>query len=65
MVSIMAERQIRYYKPNVGALSGKIGKSILETIKNTPRPDRTKLKTESDKVMKEARKEAIRCQSNT
>lgn len=29
-------------------LSGPIGRSILNTIKNTPRPDRTKLREEAD-----------------
>lgn len=43
---------IAYYKPNVGALRGKIGKSIIETIMNTPKPDRTKLHEEAEKCRK-------------
>lgn len=33
-----------YYKPNIGALRGKVGKSILETIMNTPKPDLSELR---------------------
>ncbi len=36
-------KSIRYYKPNIGALRGKIGLSIIETIKNAHTPDFTEL----------------------
>ncbi len=37
-------KEVHYYKPYMGALSGKVGESIIETILNTPKPDRTELK---------------------
>lgn len=36
----------------MGALHGKIGKSIIETIRNTPRPDHSKLDREADEYLK-------------
>lgn len=36
-------RELRFYKPNMANLHGRIGRSILETIRNTPKPDRTEL----------------------
>jgi hypothetical protein len=35
-----------YYVPNMAALRGRSGRAIFETIKNTPAPDRTKLREE-------------------
>lgn len=50
-VTIMKkEHEIRYVKPNIGALHGRIGRSILETIRNTPRPDRTDLEKRADEA---------------
>ena len=43
VIQMAKPKKVRYYKPYMGALSGKIGKSIIETILNTPRPDRTEL----------------------
>jgi len=37
-----------YSKPNMANLKGPIGRSIIETIKNTSKPDRTKLRREAD-----------------
>ena len=37
-----------YSKPNMANLRGPIGRSIIETIKNAPRPDRTRLREEAD-----------------
>jgi len=37
-----------YSKPNMANLRGPVGRSIIETIKNTPKPDRTKLRKEAD-----------------
>ena len=37
------KREIRYVKPNIGALHGKVGQSIIETIMNAQRPDHTEL----------------------
>lgn len=39
---IMAE--IRYVKPNMTNLRGRLGKSILHTLKNAPAPDLTEQK---------------------
>lgn len=36
-------REPRFYKPNMANLHGRIGRSILETICNTPKPDRAEL----------------------
>ena len=44
-------KEINYYKPNMGALRGKIGQSIIETILNTPKPDHTNLKREADEYL--------------
>lgn len=40
-----------YYKPNMSNLQGKVGKSIIETIKNTPpaQKDDTRRKVEEYK----------------
>ncbi len=46
-------KEVRYYKPYMGALSGWIGKSIIETILNTPKPDRTELNKKADECMAE------------
>jgi hypothetical protein len=48
----MKKHEIRYIKPNIGSLKGSIGKSILETIRNTPRSDRTRLNMIADDVQK-------------
>ncbi|MCR4568518.1 MAG: hypothetical protein K5769_10725 [Pseudobutyrivibrio sp.] len=49
-----------YTKPNIGNLKGKIGKSILETVRNTPIPDRTNLEAEvrelENKIMADRKK---------
>ncbi|MCR5606446.1 MAG: hypothetical protein K6F69_06500 [Treponema sp.] len=39
-------KTITYTKPSIGNLKGKIGRSIIETVRNTPIPDRTKLENE-------------------
>lgn len=48
-VILMAKpKEVHYYKPYMAALHGKIGESIIETILNTPKPDRTELKKKAD-----------------
>ncbi len=37
-----------YYRPNMANLKGPVGRSIIETIKNTPKPDCSKLRKEAD-----------------
>ena len=37
-------------KPNIGALKGRIGMSIIETIRNTPKPDHTELRKRCDEL---------------
>lgn len=34
----------------MGALKGRLGREIIEIIKNTPVPDRTKLYAESEEI---------------
>ena len=41
-------RMIQYSKPNMTNLHGKVGRSILKTIRNTPKLDRKKLQAEAD-----------------
>lgn len=36
--------EIRYVKPNMTNLRGRLGKSILRTLKNAPAPDLTEQK---------------------
>jgi hypothetical protein len=43
-MTIRKQKQIHYYKPDMSDLHGRIGRSIIETIRNTPKPDRTELK---------------------
>ncbi len=52
VVQMAKVKEIRYYKPNMGALRGKIGMSIIETIMNTPKPDHSELKKEADEYLK-------------
>ena len=42
------KRQRMYYKPNIGALHGRVGRSIMETIMNTPKPDLTEARRKAD-----------------
>lgn len=49
VINLRKNENVIYYKPNVGALTGKVGKSIIETIMNTPKPDRSKLHSEAEK----------------
>ena len=41
-------RIIQYSKPNMNNLHGKVGRSILDTIRNTPKLDRKILQAEAD-----------------
>lgn len=43
-------KRITYSKPNMANLRGRLGKSIIETIMNTPKPDKTKLKEEAYEI---------------
>lgn len=47
---IVVMSKVRYVKPNMGALKGRLGREIIEIIKNTPVPDRTKLYAESEEI---------------
>ena len=55
---------VTYSKPNMANLRGPIGRSIIETIKNTPKPDRSKLREEADAclaaILKEEKNEQQR-----
>ena len=44
----LKKQQSVYYKPNIGALHGKVGRSIMETIMNTPKPDLTEVRRKAD-----------------
>lgn len=39
-----------YYKPNMANLRGRMGRSIYETIMNTPKPDLTELERKANEV---------------
>ena len=45
-------RTVRYRKPNMANLSGKLGKHIINQIIESPAPDRKKLKAESEALRK-------------
>ena len=45
-------KEEHYYKPNMGALRGKIGESIIQTILNAPRPDHSELDREADEYLR-------------
>ena len=45
-------KEKHYYKPNMGALRGKVGESIIETILNAPRPDHSELDREADEYLR-------------
>jgi len=45
-------KEEHYYKPNMGALRGKVGESIIETILNAPRPDHGELDREADEYLR-------------
>ncbi|AOZ97909.1 hypothetical protein [Butyrivibrio hungatei] len=51
VIQMAKPKEIHYFKPYMGALSGWIGKSIIETIRNTPKPDRTELNKKADECM--------------
>ena len=42
------KKKIMYRKPNMGALHGVVGISILKSIRNASKPDHTKLIKECD-----------------
>ena len=46
-----SERQI--VRPDISNLRGRIGRSIIETIRNTPAPDRTAMDMECRKMERE------------
>ncbi len=48
VISMKKPHEITYSKPNIGALRGRVGKSIIETILNAQRPDHTELKKEAE-----------------
>ena len=47
---------VKYWKPNMAALEGDLGRSIMEHIRNTPRPDYAKLQAEADEIEARIRK---------
>jgi hypothetical protein len=51
VIQMAKPKEINYYKPNMGALRGRIGQSIIETILNAPRPDHSELKKEADEYL--------------
>ncbi|SDA70762.1 hypothetical protein SAMN02910275_02308 [Butyrivibrio sp. INlla18] len=52
VIQMAKSKEVRYYKPNMGALRGRIGESIIETILNTPRPDHKELDREADEYLR-------------
>ena len=48
----LAMRDYEFYKPNVGAMHGSWGNSIMETIKNTPPIDYAAMKAKADEYEK-------------
>lgn len=52
VIQMAKPKEVRYYKPDMSALRGRIGKSIIETILNTPRPDHSELNREADEYLR-------------
>lgn len=50
---IMNMNNMTFVKPNVGNLKGKVGKSIIETLRNAQRPDRTDLEADVKRLKEE------------
>ena len=48
-VMFKTRKKTRYVKPNM-VLHGRMGREILETIMNTPKPDLTELNRQADEV---------------
>jgi len=47
---IMIMREYVFSKPNMSNLKGKLGRSILATIRNTPKPDLSELEKQTRTV---------------
>lgn len=43
---------VKYYKPNMANLKGKLGRKIMTAIKNTPSSDHSKLNKLADEGIK-------------
>ena len=43
--------EIRYWKPSITNLDPDLGRSIFETIRSTPRPDREALNRHADEIL--------------
>lgn len=50
MEGVKTMKRDAYVIPNMGALKGRMGREIVEIIKNTPTPDRTALNAEAEKI---------------
>jgi hypothetical protein len=63
MIGGYTMRTITYTKPNIANLKGKIGESIIETIRNTPAPDRSDLEADvkelEKKIMAEGKNDTL------
>ena len=46
------KREIRYYKPSMNNLKGRLGRNIINTIKNIPPSDHSKLNVLADEGIK-------------
>lgn len=51
VLKMAKQKKVKIYKPYMGALDGWIGKSIIDTIRNTPKPDRTELNRKADECI--------------
>ena len=49
-------KTVRYSKPNINNIKGKLGREIYKHIMNTPPTDWKKVENESNKVEKKIRK---------
>lgn len=47
---------VKYWKPNMASLEGELGRSIIEYIRNTPKPDFARLEAEADEIEARMRK---------
>lgn len=47
---------VKYWKPNMASLEGELGRSIIEHIRNTPKPDWDEIDARSREVNERIRK---------
>ncbi len=60
-VEINMAKEIRYVKPNMANLKGKLGRSIINQIRNAKRPDRSEMQEIAEKTKLDMLAKRKRC----